>query len=110
MINTNDIESGDKVHLRDGSVLVVKRSMVRDSGRPYLYVLDGVRNFKKYDIIRIEKAPLPVVEIYLLGIKQSENGHKIMEVVGDNAPCCAHLSELYAVTITDGEATIERVK
>jgi hypothetical protein len=72
MINRDDIEAGDKVYTRDGGCLVaydgggaVWLGLARLS---MLWREDGICEASKHlDIIRIDKAPKPVVEEVTLG-------------------------------------------
>lgn len=113
MINTAEIEAGDKVHLRDGSVLVawtddndnLRIGADYDDG----WETCGARSYgitsHRHDIIRIEKAPKPVVETYWLCL-----GSGLPEVFITQCKEWAWFESVYKITITDGEATIERVK
>jgi len=79
MINRDDIEAGDKVYTRDGGCLVA-----RSIGEGLLlggvdidgWELDGqYSSFHDHplDIIRIEKAPKPVVREFGIGINYSDS-------------------------------------
>lgn len=113
MINTADIEAGDKVHLRDGSVLTVA---IDEDGDWWAAGWLGKSNWCKngmrihsssphVDIIRIEKAPKPVVKTYWLA-----TGEHLKPAVYELPYVSGAYDNIYAITITDGEATIERVK
>lgn len=114
MINTDKIEAGDKVHLRDGSVIVARRSAgdgdneVRLLGAKLAsWFRDGrwlsIEAEHPLDIIRIEKKPKPVVETYWFG----KDGKFCSFLPPDHLDCWPLA---YKITITDGEATIERAK
>jgi len=80
MINRDEIEAGDKVYTRDGGCLVARdesdglalgTQFVR-----YTWKIDG--SYLCYaphplDIIRIEKAPKPVVREFGIGINYSDS-------------------------------------
>lgn len=99
MINTNETEAGDKVHLRCGSVLVV-------TGSPGALEMAGffVEEWNPHDIIRIEKAPKPVVRECYISIW---NGRLYL---CNTEPSIYERDEAYKITITVDEAKIERVK
>ena len=65
MINRDDIEAGDKCYTRDGGCLVAwKRDgdLLLGLDIVSLWEKNGAGAFEHLDIIRIEKAPKPVVE------------------------------------------------
>lgn len=81
MINRDDIEAGDKAHTRDGGCLVAI------AGEDGVYVFNQlVQDLWNHDlsfthlgqhpldIIRIEKAPKPVVDVVLVGLSHAECG------------------------------------
>ena len=80
MINRDDIEAGDKVYTRDGGCLVAyeMNGGTRLAGQqPTSWSLDGFYidrgETHPLDIIRIEKAPKPVVAERYLGLLMMAN-------------------------------------
>ena len=81
MINREDIEAGDKCYTRDGGCLIAYESNGNVGLAGYVaklgwtesgkFINDGIEN--PLDIIRIEKAPKPVVEEVWLGIGKEMN-------------------------------------
>lgn len=108
-INMNTVQTGDKLHTRGGDVYVVwegKHGLEAagftigewaKNGKTDKYVPDA------YDIIRIEKKPGPVVEVFyacpsdLLDTIESAESSRI-----DNEP-------IYKITLTDDMPSIEKV-
>lgn len=79
MINRDDIEAGDKVYTRDGGCLVAREvgsNIVLGDCGTLKWNRDGFylsHDPHPLDIIRIEKAPKPVVREFGIGINYSDS-------------------------------------
>lgn len=109
-IDTTTIKAGDKLHLRDGSVVVAWRHPyeLRVFTQPLrAWQKNGVLGngtSRPFDIIRIEPKPEPVVhEMWLFG---QDTGELDWDVVEPHQV----YPYSYKLTFTDGEPTVERVK
>lgn len=105
MINRDDIEAGDKVYTRDGGCLVARETKDKrlsiGGHYPSFWELDGsfyAEETHPLDIIRIEKAPKPAVEVnWLMWDDEFEDAYLDIE---DNLYAYKHAIKL---TIINGK-------
>jgi hypothetical protein len=108
-IDTTTIKAGDKLHLRDGSVLVVNKNLdaagyaVSEGWQTNGFFIDETHEYNM-DIMRIEPKPEPVVRVIWPCVRNGEV--EIWHI----QPRSFEAENIYKLTFTDGEPSIERVK
>ena len=109
MIDLITVKAGDKLHTRQGDVLVVYQTGgdLRVGGgflSDWLRSGEWVSNSNHpLDIIRIEKHE-PVIEVFYA------SQDCVFESVHFGRQCVGHAEPLYKITITDGVPSIEKVE